>query len=156
MRWEAAAIGLSGLALTGCGDAAGGSYVATANDDVLVVLEDVVHGDSSAVSTATVHYVLAAPQPLDARDPQGPLVRSMTYQSRFDCTARAWGSLSQTFTFQDGATLDSHEPEPELRTAAPDSVAGQIIATVCDPAKAQAARNHRSLEALEKRYRAAL
>lgn len=44
-RQSALLIGLSILALAGCGEVGDDRYVATANDDVLVVLEDVARGD---------------------------------------------------------------------------------------------------------------
>lgn len=144
------------MALAGCGEVGDDRYVATANDDVLVVLEDVARGDGGALSTATVHYILAAPQPLEEGQAAGRKVQRMTYQSGFDCSQKTWGSMSRSYTFEDGRTLNETESATALRPAAPDSVAGHIIATVCDPATAQAARNQRSLETLEQRYRAAL
>lgn len=155
-RQNALLIGLSFLALVGCGEASGDRYVATANDNILVVLEDVVRDDGGSLSTATVHYILAAPQPLEEGRAAGRQVQRMTYKSQFDCPQRTWGSISRSYTFEDGGTLSETESATALQPAEPDSVAGQIIATVCDPATAQAARNHRSLESLEQRYRAAL
>ncbi|MDI1328315.1 MAG: hypothetical protein PSV23_16095 [Brevundimonas sp.] len=155
-RQKALLIGLSVLALVGCSGDAGDRYVVTANDDILVVLEDVVRGDGGALSTATVHYILAVPQPLEEGQTAGRHIQRMTYRSRFDCPQRTWGSISRSYTFEDGGTVSETESVTALQPAAPDSVAGQIIATVCDPATAQAARNHRSLERLEQRYRAAL
>lgn len=156
MRRQAILIGLSGLALVGCGEAGGNRYVATANDDILVVLEDVVRGDGSSLSTATVHYILAAPQPLEEGEPAGRHVQRMTYKSQFDCSEKTWGSISRSYMFEDGGTVSETESATGLQPAAPDSVADHIIATVCDPATAQSARNRRSLESLEQRYRDAL
>lgn len=155
MRAAPFAIGFTGAALAGCGGASGERYVATANENLLVVVEDVVRGHGGAPSTATVHYILAAPQPLEEEQDGGRLVQRMTYKSQFDCDANAWGSGSRSYTFEDGGTVEATEPVAALQSAAPESVAGHIVATVCDPAISRAAGSRRSVEELEKRYRAA-
>jgi hypothetical protein len=93
---------------------------------------------------------------LEEGESAGRHVQRMTYKSQFDCSDKTWGSISRSYMFEDGGTLSETESATGLRPAAPDSVADHIIATVCDPATAQAARNHRSLERIEQRYRAAL
>lgn len=145
---------LAGLAA--CDGAGGARYIATANDDVLVVVDKVVDGPTEGMKTAMAHYVLAKPQVLDPRDARQRLVTRMTYETRFDCRAGAWAATSRRYEFQDGVALDEAEPAASLERASPESVAGHIVATVCDSQTAQTARTGKSLEALESRYRDAL
>lgn len=144
------------VGLSACDGAGAGRYIATANDDVLVVVEKVVDGPTEGVKTATAHYVLAKSQVLDPRDARQRLVTRMTYEARFDCRAGAWAATHRRYEFQDGGALDEAEPAAGLERASPQSVAGHIVATVCDPQTAKSARTGRSLEALETRYRDAL
>jgi|GEM_PF-6483881 len=146
---------VSMVGLTGCAIAGGDRYIATANEDLLVVVAEVVDGPLAGGKSATAYYILACPQAVDAAEAYGRRVTRMTYRPRFDCRAGAWAAINRRYEFEDGSALDASEPEAGFEGAVSGSVAGRIIATVCDPKTARDARTGRSLDALERRYRGA-
>jgi hypothetical protein len=132
--------------LSGCSE----RVIATANDDLLIVVEDIER--STPLATATVHYVMSSPQPLSGDSgPAGRVVR-MRQEGRFDCAGRRWGESLQELTMLDGQTLTNQTPEPVLRAASSGSIGESALRAVCDQAFYGARASRRPLRSIEKDY----
>lgn len=134
------------IALGGCSE----RVIATANDEVLVVVEDIQR--DGPVATATVHYVMASPQPLsDDAAPAERVVR-MRYEARFDCSRLLWGEQVQELTMIDGRVLTNGTPEPVFRKPSPGSVGESALSAVCDRDFYSMRGSRRPLRSIEKDY----
>ncbi len=134
------------LLLAGCSE----RVIATANDDMLIVVEDIER--ATPLATATVHYVMSSPRPLaDDSGPDERVVR-MRKEGRFDCAGSRWGESLQELTLLDGQTLTTRTPEPALRAASSGSIGESALKAVCDQNFYGARASRRSLRSIEKDY----
>lgn len=135
------------LLLAGCSE----RVIATANDHVLVVAENLKH--SEARSTAELYYLLARPTPLsDAPEDAGALVTSMRYEAVFDCESGAWGSQVHDVILADGRTISDKTPEPNLVKPSAGSVGEDVLTSVCDSARRATRATRRARASIEKDY----
>jgi len=117
---------LLALLLAGCSE----RVIATANDEMLVVVDDIER--ATPLASATVHYVMSAPQPLsNDSGPEERVVR-MRKEGRFDCTGRRWGETFQELTMADSRTLTTRRPRPALRAPSSGSIGEYALKAVCD------------------------
>jgi len=137
---------VAALALGGCSE----RIIASANDEVLVVVEDVRR--QAPLATATVHYVIARPQPLSDDAPAAERVMRMRYEAEFDCSGLAWGERVQELTMVGGQVLTNQTPEPVLRRPSSGSVGESALKAVCDPDFYGTRGSRRPLRSIEKDY----
>lgn len=128
-------------ALAGCSE----RYVTTANETVLVVVDDV--RDNARLKTAQVHFTFAKPQPLNETGSEQ--VVAMRYEAAFDCGRQTWGKSAQHTTMQSGQITSLQSPTVTLEAATPGSLGASVVAAVCDPA---ARSTRRLLPAIQKDY----
>jgi hypothetical protein len=132
------------LLLAGCSE----RYIVAANDQVMVVVDDLKPGDDA--SSAKVHYVMAAPQPLSDLD--RARATAMTYDASFRCADRSWGHTAQRLTMESGETITREEVEPAMEKPTTGSLAEDIVTVVCDPAARSEAATRRTVTSLRKDY----
>ena len=132
------------LLLAGCSE----RYIVAANDQVMVVVDDLEPGDDQ--SSAKVHYVMAAPQPLSEEG--GSSVTSMTYEASFRCVDRSWGHTSQSLTTENGETITREELRPKMEKPTIGSLAEDVVKVVCDPDARSNAATRRPVISLRKDY----
>ena len=137
---------VSALLLGGCSE----RVIATANEDVLVVVEAVQRG--TPLATATVHYLMASPQPLSDDGPATERVVRMRYEAEFDCSRLTWGERVQELTMVDGQVLTNRTPDPVLERPSPGSVGESALKAVCDPDFHGTHGTRRPLRSIEKDY----
>jgi hypothetical protein len=130
----------------GCSD----RVIAAANDDVLVVVDDIE--TATPVSRATVHYVLARPQPLsDDAAPTG-LVARMRYEAEFNCADMSRADRVHETTMVNGQTITNRVPVSNFKPASPDSLGATVIRSVCEPAFREDNKTGRPLRSIERDY----
>jgi hypothetical protein len=123
--------------------------IASAGDDVLVVIENIERGPPT--STADVHYVFARPQAM-SDEAGAPRAIRMRYEASFDCTRRAWGHHLQELTLANGESVTSRKPEPDLQSPSPDSIGASVLRAVCDPDFYGSRATKRPLKSIERDY----
>jgi hypothetical protein len=136
----------AGLLLVGCSE----RVIATVNDDMLIVVDDIDR--ATPLATATVHYVMSRPQPLsDDAGPDERVVR-MRQEGRFDCAGHRWGETLQELTLLDGRTLTNRSPQPVLRAPSSGSIGESALKAVCDQDFYGSHASRRPLRSIEKDY----
>ena len=145
MRRVALAAGL--LLLAACSE----RVVAVANDQVLIVVEDIDQG--ATPRRAEVHYLLARPAPLsDEAEDAGKLVSRMRYEAIFDCETGARGDHLHELVLADGQVISNATPRPAMERPSPGSIGESALKAVCDPAFRTSHVSRRPLSAIQKSY----
>jgi hypothetical protein len=134
------------LALGSCSE----RVIATANDEMLVVVEDIQR--DAPLATASIHYVMASPQPLSNDAGPAERVVRMRQEARFDCDRLRWGERVQELTMLDGQVLTYETPNPVLQTPSSGSIGESAMKAVCDQGFYSTRGSRRPLRSIEKDY----
>lgn len=138
--------GLAVVSLGACSE----RWIASAGENSMVVVDDVVRAGDSVAATAIHILPKDRYRPIDGK---APMAR-MDDHLEFDCRTGRFASRGQRFTLADGEVMDLPANGLEWIKPREHSVSASIVGVVCDPEKAKAASTRNSLKTAIRRYRA--
>lgn len=123
-------------------------YIVAANDEVLVVMEDL--STQNGLKTATVHYTPAKPVALGDR--RNSMMVATKVEATFNCSDGTLGQNAMHIVTADGETTEQRYPAPTMEQPRPGSMTASVYRVACEDDARASASVRRSLATLQKAY----